>query len=254
MRKSFLVIILWIVITGTVFGEKSRKIVLIVPDCQTTGINLSSAQACSSFARTLFIKDGRFSLVERKYLLSILAEQHLQMTGLTDSSVQKKLGKILAADKFFVVYVNRLGEISMVDAEETFLIKLELIDVETGEIEFAENRTVGGIQSIIPALESLGEKLSASIPVSARIMSVEGNTIYLDQGSSGGIYPGKTYKIKTETRQVRDKLGKVIFRKREVIGKARITSSNADTSEISIDFTEKFPLAEGAIIELTPEP
>lgn len=231
-------------------GQKDRKTVLIVPDCQTSGINLSTAQACSSYARTLFLKDGRFSVVERKYLLSILMEHRLQMTGLTDASVQKKLGKILAADKFFVVYVNRIGDISMVDAEENYLVKLEFIDVETGEIEIGEDKTVQGVQAILRTLESLGTKLANELPVKARILSLEKNLIYLNKGSKNGLHNGKTYKIIAETKQIKDQSGKVVFRKKEVIGKGTVTSLNKDSSEMSVNLNTNFPLKEGAVLDL----
>mgnify|MGYP001582515689 CR=1 FL=1 len=227
-----------------------KKTVLIVPDCITSGINLSTAQACSAFVRTIMLKDGRFSVVERKYMLSILHEHQLQMTGLTDSSNRKMLGKILAADKFFVVFVSRVGGISMVEAEESFLVKLEFIDLETGEIEIGETETVGGIANILPAVEKLAKKVQTNLPVITRVTAASDGRLYLAAGNKQGVKEGYKYHIRAQTKVVKNQQGKIVFKKKEIVGTLKITAVNADDSEGEFSSNGDFTPVEKTDIEM----
>lgn len=249
MKKSGLIALL-VLIWQTAITAAPKKTVLIVPDCITTGINLSTAQACSSFVRTIMLKDGRFSVVERKYMLSILQEHQLQMTGLTDASNRKMLGKILAADKFFVAFVNRVGGISMVEAEESFLVKLEFIDLETGEIEIGEAETVAGVANILPTVEKLAKKVQLNLPVFSSILAVNDGRIYLSSGLKQGIKEGFKYKVRAQTKIIKNQQGKIVFRKKEVIGSLKMTAVNADDAEGDFSATGDFKPVEKTEIEL----
>ncbi|MFO1527747.1 MAG: CsgG/HfaB family protein [Turneriella sp.] len=159
MKKSGLIALL-VLIWQTAITAAPKKTVLIVPDCITTGINLSTAQACSSFVRTIMLKDGRFSVVERKYMLSILQEHQLQMTGLTDASNRKMLGKILAADKFSSHSSTVSVAYRWSKRRSHFWSNWKFIDLETGEIEIGEAETVAGVANILPTVEKLAKKFS----------------------------------------------------------------------------------------------
>lgn len=227
-----------------------KKTVLIVPDCLTSGINLSTSQACSSFVRTIMLNDGRFSVVERKYMLSILQEHQLQMTGLTDASTRKTLGKILAADKFFVVFVNRVGSISMVESEESFLIKLEFVDMETGEIEIGETETVSGLAKILPTVEKLSRKLQNELPILTRVTAASDGRLYLAAGLKQGLKEGHKYSIKAQTKVVRNQQGKIVFKKKEIIGVLKISAVNAEDCEAEFSASGEYQPGEKAEIEL----
>ena len=89
---------------------------------------------------------GKFRMVERTQLKSLLDELHLQMTGLTDASTNAQIGKQLGAQYLVVGSITglttRRSEGSVLGAGQkkyrvTATITMRIVDVETGEIVLA---------------------------------------------------------------------------------------------------------------------
>lgn len=230
----------------------NKKTVVIIPDATTSGINLSTGKSITSCVISEFVNSGRFTVVDRKNLDNTLSELKLQMSGLTKPENAKKVGRLLNADKFVFATVSRTGGISMVDSEEQFVVKLDLNDIETAVVEASLTETVNGTSAVYPALKKSIAHVIERMALSARILSAAGNIVYLDLGSNDGLAKGRTYEIKMVTKVVKDKSGKEIFRKKDVVGSLVISDINDNSSEAEVsNLNKNIKIKEGVSIELS---
>ena len=106
-------------------GPKRRIAVIDFSD-----INGQILPAGSVIAELLIgelFKTGRYNIVERKLLSSVLEQHRLNMTGLVDESTARKVGKLLGVDYIVTGTVIDLGTSLNVNART--------ICIETGSIE-----------------------------------------------------------------------------------------------------------------------
>jgi formylglycine-generating enzyme required for sulfatase activity len=122
-------------------------------------VNASEAQASalSDRLREVLLKSGRFTLVDRSQIESILNEQALQQAGCTDQECAVQVGRLLGVRKIVAGRVTRVQE-------GLWLISAIMVDVETAETVRAESvRHSGDFPALLDAsIEHLGRKLAAS--------------------------------------------------------------------------------------------
>jgi hypothetical protein len=249
--KSLLFIFLFST-SFNIINSENRKLVIIIPECTSSGINLSTAKAFTSFVESEFVKSGRFIIVDRKSLDKILEEFKLQLIGLTDSKNTKQIGKILNADKFIFIDVSRSGSISMVDDEEQYVIKLNLVDIETSAIEYSYEEITNGINNTYKSLESACRNLINQSPIVATIQSLTNNIIYIDVGKTYGIENGKVYNIKMVTKLIKNNNGEIVLKKKEVVGNITIVDVDDNYSEAKYMPVIDFKIKEGDVLEIIP--
>ena len=80
---------------------------------------------------TALVKTGVFQLVERNQLDRVLAELRIENSGLVDSTVAKRLGRLIGAKAVLI------GSIS--DRKDCYVINARLINTETGLVQVAES-------------------------------------------------------------------------------------------------------------------
>jgi TolB-like protein len=97
-----------------------------------------------------FIKGGRVMPVERRDLEKVLSEQELALSGLVDEATAARVGA-LAGARYAL-----LGSASIIDTQVR--ISCRLIDVETGEIVYAQSAR-GGTQDIYAVLDKLAAEI-----------------------------------------------------------------------------------------------
>ena len=122
-----------------------RYLVAVIDFENKTGDESNDILVKSIYGNTItaLTDTGRFRIIERMHLESVLKELNLQMTGITDPANSKKLGKMLGADAIL------LGELASVkyssnkqsifiawtEGKKTDLtINGRLVSVETGEL------------------------------------------------------------------------------------------------------------------------
>jgi len=226
--------------------------VVIIPECTSAGINLSTAKSYTSYIESEFVKSRRFTVVDRKSLDKILTEVNLQMTGLTNSENAKNVGKLLNADKFVFTTVSRTGRISMVDEEEQFVVKLDLVDIETAAIEYSYNETTNGISNVYKSLSKACTDLMNKTPLTVSVLSVSSDIAYINAGKQLNLEKGKVYSIQMITKLVRNSKNEVVFQKKEVVGKLAINQAEESSAEILLQLEKGFIIKENDTLELIP--
>ena len=93
-----------------------------------TGKNVSQADASivTDFVRTELVKTGRFNVMDRNNMDTVLAEQKFQNSGCTEQECAIEMGKLLNVKQMLVGSLSKLVD--------TYYITLNVTDVETGKI------------------------------------------------------------------------------------------------------------------------
>lgn len=105
-------------------GPKRRIAVIDFSD-----INGQMPPAGAAIAELLIselFKTGRYDIVERKLLSSLLEQHKLNMTGLVDEATARKVGKLLGVDYIVTGTV--------IDLDSALNVNARTIDIETGSI------------------------------------------------------------------------------------------------------------------------
>jgi len=101
-----------------------------------------------------FIKGGRLVPVERSALEKLVAEQELGLSGMVDESTAARVGK-LAGARYAL-----LGSASII--ADQVRLSCRLIDIETGEILYAESAH-GEAKSVYSVLEELAKAVEGGL-------------------------------------------------------------------------------------------
>lgn len=139
-------------------AEIKRVAVSTIEIASNSGIEAASVQ--DQIGQAL-LDSGRFQLVDRKSLKTLLDEQKLSLTGLVDPASMAKAGKIIGVQGFFFGSVES-------SADRTIL-NLKLVEADSGAIIYARKFT-GVPQSFL----CLGIGLAFSPAVT---VSTNGNTV-----------------------------------------------------------------------------
>jgi hypothetical protein len=112
-----------------------------------------------------FLRSGKFKVIDREYLLRVLDEQKLSITGLTQKSDLTKIGNLLNADGIIVGEVIELTTLkNVVSLNGRCTMTMKLIDIKSGEIVLAfEVDEKAAFGDYIAALQTAMNKLYAEI-------------------------------------------------------------------------------------------
>jgi len=205
---------------------------------------------------TELTKSGKFIVVERSKLDSIMSEQKLGMSGAIDASTAAKVGKILGLNAIVTGSISEFG--SQTEGSEYLIaqskrqvvkatVDIRVVDAETGQILYADSGSGLGVKKTGGVLglgtragydESLEqEALRAAIvkfmnnivaqvekkPWSCRVADAEGNSVYLNAGSDSGLPVGSKLTIFRSGREIKDPTtGLVIGNTEEKIGEVKV--------------------------------
>jgi len=182
------------------------KISIAVLALQGNGISTSEASVLTDELRSVLVQTGKYNVIERSNMESILNEQGFQLSGCTSTECAVEAGKLLGVQKMFGGSVGKLGTL--------YNISIRIFDVQTGRIEKTESkRHEGSIEQLLDLIKQIGYALSGTnIEVSKDLMMQD------DQSQGGKIsnHRKNKFSIKagisstTTTRHSADKLGYVI--------------------------------------------
>ncbi len=149
LKLTFL-LLLCVLICGTLaLAQEGPKITVAVVDfSDQTGKNLQNIEEASTeVLSTLLFKTGKFNVVERTKLKSIITEQGFTMSGLVDSTKNAvQVGKLLGADFLVTGAVLNYGEktvrfkgygITTEKIVSELNLNVKILDMNTGNIEYA---------------------------------------------------------------------------------------------------------------------
>ena len=218
---------------------------------------------------TQLFKTGKFSVVEREQINTILAEQDFGQSGRVNPTQAAEIGKILGVQVIVMGSITKFsidrkgGRIAGFGAsysEAETNLDVRLINVNTAEILFAdesEGKTrVGGIntarvsfeqefdagiaqESLRPAVEEMAGKIAqqadslASIraPVApAQIVGSNADNFYIDKGENFAVQVGQRYEVMRVIDEIKDASGNVLDRITDKVGILEVTQVLSQSS------------------------
>ena len=185
------------------------KITIAVLSLRGNGISSSEAIVLTDELRSVLVQTGRYNVLERSNMESILSEQGFQMSGCTSTECAVEAGKLLGVHKMIAGSVGKLGTL--------YNLSIRIFDVETGRIEKTESkRHEGSIEQLLDLIKQIGYELSeTSIEESAdsklqneRLQKGEILNQFIQRKSKFSIKAGIS--STTTTRLPADKIGFVV--------------------------------------------
>ncbi|TFH28552.1 MAG: hypothetical protein E4H00_08585 [Myxococcales bacterium] len=224
------------------------------------GDNLGHAAADE--LTTQLVQTGKFTVVERTQLDSILAEQNLGASGRVTGASAAKIGELLGVQLIFT------GSITQFSIEQTSVgfrgiggsysnaeskLDVRLINTTTGEIMMAAegqgNKRMGGgyfkgasaertfdqgaaQEALRPAVETVVAEVAAKAdqfaslkpptPESQIVGARDGN-FYLNRGEAAGIKVGQRFDVQRVIDEIKDANGAVLDRVIQKVGVVEVT-------------------------------
>ncbi len=218
--------------------------------------------AASDEVTTQLVKTGEFSVIERRQIESILAEQKLGMSGLVDAATAAKVGKLLGAQLVVVGSITKFSldrksggirGFSATFTEAESAIDARMIDTSTGEILIVASgngtKRLGGAaykdinlernfdagvagEALRPAVEQTIKKfleqkdrfakLAAKAPL-GQIVGVRGADFYIDRGENAGVKVGQRFEVVRVVDQIKDASGNVLDEITDKVGVIEVT-------------------------------
>lgn len=210
---------------------------------------------------TQLVASGAFSVVERKQLDAVLAEQKLAVSGAMNPAGAAKIGQLLGAQLALTGSITQFSIVSRsagfgpVRAEYTeaeSAVDLRLVDTSTGEVlavvDGSGKKRFGGAQykdkglaqtfdegvaqaALRPAIEEAVKNLLderqkfASIAPAAATGHVVGSreqNFYIDQGENDGVTAGQRFDVMRVVDEIKDAQGNVLDKVTKKVGTLQV--------------------------------
>lgn len=126
--KTFLVILLSLIITETMYSQQKMKLAVLDPvvagEKLADGLRISVREIVSS---TFVNNADNYSIVERSLLDKVMQEAKFSNSDAVDESQATQLGKLAGADRVVLTVISRF--------ESRCMLSIKLINVETATID-----------------------------------------------------------------------------------------------------------------------
>lgn len=132
-----------------------KKLPIAILTLDAKGITRQEADILTERLRTAFVRDGRYQVLERSQMESILTEQGFQQMGCTTNECLVQAGLILGVREMVGGSVGKIGE--------RYAIDVRLFDVESSEIIKAVSRNVQGtVDKLLDVMPEISSELAVS--------------------------------------------------------------------------------------------
>lgn len=202
----------------------TRARVMLVPLERKGGVAQLSDSVYDHLLRAL-VDQGRFQLVEREQLDTILQEQKLSRTALVDPQTAVEVGKLAAAEGIIVGTVTETPQ-----ALEVFI---RFVDVETSatlaeEYVYGEEMSLRAVRTLA---EGLALKIRRHFPrVQGQVVQVDGEKVIVDLGAAQ-LKKHMKLIVFREGAAIRHPItGKLLGAPMEVLGEVKVEAVSDDVA------------------------
>ncbi len=173
MKYLFLILCSVLFLTSTSFCQQKKPTVVVIDFNVITGASQNDAQILTVQFISSLSQTDMFRVLQRSDMEAILKEQNFSRSDLVDNNVAVKFGKMVAAEKIITGDLGKLGQ--------TYTLTLNLITVETGEIEKSINdKYKGDIDGMLDLVSSMAQKISGV--QSKQELSQQSTSTNIDEG------------------------------------------------------------------------
>lgn len=181
-RKLWIIPIVFLIFAiGRADQGKSTKVMnyLAVMDLRCgAGVNSEYAAALTEVIIDEMVKVKKYTIIDRANRDKILGEVGFQQSGCSDASCSVEAGRMLGVGKLIVGSITKIGD--------TYLVNLQLINVETGAVEASARETCKcDLDGLINTVAAVTHKLigdTTSEGSSAPGAAQAGDMVYVSSG------------------------------------------------------------------------
>jgi hypothetical protein len=137
-----------------------QKPILSILDLRISGVSKSDADVLIDFLSSHLLESGEYTLVDRSQREAVLKEIEFSQSDCTDEACQLQIGKLLSANQIVVGSIGKL--------EQTYLLNLQIVDVETGRLLKAVSGQYESMEEMIANARSLVRSLIETEESAAR--------------------------------------------------------------------------------------
>lgn len=208
MRKLALILLLLAICIPTsplAAGEfKKTKIAVLDFNMQgNKGSDSDMGKIVAEWLITAFVRDGRFEVVERRLLESIINEQKLVMSGVVDTNNAEELGKLLGVKVIITGSIMHFQD--MIEANA------RIIDVVDASIIAAESVKSSSASKLEDLVKEMAKKIIADFPLEGYVVRIKDSILTLDLGNTSGVKPGMRFSVFKEGAVIKHpKTGEVL--------------------------------------------
>lgn len=275
--------LLLLIALSSIASAREKIVVAVVPFADETNKKLGGK--ATDVVTNTFVELKYFRVVERGRLDQLMREIAHQQTGFVDDKTAVQIGNQLGAQAIVLGSVSSAGynvvqnqwkddkgnvHISYT-AKANVTLNVRIVQVETGEIVFAEaingyasDTVSAGSQpqpedvlidkAVQNAAYNLYRPVQEKFPLTGYVIKIEGQIIWVDFGSSWGIKNFRKVTIYREGEPiVHPKTGKVIGRNREVIAKDRVSETMEEMCKVKLSKKEAERVQVGDVVVAEPE-
>lgn len=189
------------------------------------------------------VRENRFRVVDRDFLMNIMDELHISRSGLADPKTRVSIGKLASA--------QALVGGRMIQSKEGLEIVARVVDTETSDVlatmdVYSDRSETDAVRLLARGLST---KLHREFPLSqGRVISHEGDLIMTDLGEYE-IKPLHRILVYLETPIVDKETGHILGSEAAVLSQARVTQVDRDLSKARLYDNNSFDLSkEGKVI------
>ncbi len=212
-----------------------------------------TGRSLADMAITYLTNTGKFNVVERSRLDKIMKEQELQLSDQVASQVAE-VGRLVGADAVVFGIVTGASDevipkVSFKILQFKITVDMRCVDASTGKVIYAEqalgqvdkkiiedsrgNVVSGNINSqdeyTVALKQAIGDsvkKIAAKFPLLGYVVSVEGDQVITDVGSTKGVQAGAKFIVFRKGQPIiHPATGKTIGWSKQIIAAIRIESS-----------------------------
>ena len=231
------------------------------------GDNLGAAAADE--LATQLVQTGKYTVLERRELASILQEQNLGASGAVTGATAAKVGKLLGVQLILTGSITAfsvkrtsvgLRGIGATYSNAESKVDARLVNTETGEVMLVAtgqgNKRMGGgyfkgvsaeqtfdqgaaQEALRPAIEQVVEKLTAqsgslqSMTPAApegQIVSTRAGSYYINRGAGAGVKVGQKFNVHHVVDEIKDADGRLLDKVIEETGVLEVTQVLASSA------------------------
>lgn len=179
---KLIILVLAIFISVSAQENVVAKANIAVLNLDAIDITAQEAQILTKKLSSELVKQGKYNVLDRGEMESILQEQGFQQSGCTSSECAVEVGQLLGVQKMIAGSVGKLGSI--------FYVEVRMIDVSSSKIEKSvDHNQEGSIEKVLTiSLPFIAATLS-DIKVSEPTKASNDSTMFIDIQSQNSVVP-----------------------------------------------------------------
>ena len=161
--KKVIGILMIVMLACSLLAQQKKETLAILDFNVVSGISPRESVTLTNIFRSEMYKTGRFDVLERNDMESILKEQAFTLTGACNSAeCAVEIGQLLSAEKMVIGDFGKVGE--------TFAITIRLVNVSTGKLEMLlGERFKGDPETFLDIIKEMAQKISGTYAESTSV-------------------------------------------------------------------------------------